>query len=184
MKTTEAYSRRDFLIGAGIAAAAAAGRAEQARKVAVIDCHTHAGTGTALTAPWTTIADPDEILRRNKEAGIDKACIFPITHDTFEEANQEIAQIVKRYPGRFIGYAKHDPVNEKGRIRTMLLRECREMGLRGLKLHVKPTPEVLDTVAELGIPIIWHPGRVSMFDDVAKAYPTVFVHGQGACQDS
>ncbi len=160
-------------MGAGAAAAVSAGAAEQAPKAPVIDCHTHAGTATTLLSPWTTIADPEQILRRNKEAGIDKACIFPITHETFEEANIEIAQIVKRYPGRFIGYAKHDPVNEKGRIRAMLLRECRELGLRGLKLHVKPTPEVLDTVAELGIPIIWHPVRVAMFDDVAKAYPNI-----------
>jgi predicted TIM-barrel fold metal-dependent hydrolase len=173
MRTAKAYSRRDFLIGVGATAAVSAGAAEQAPRAPVIDCHTHAGTATTLLSPWTTIADPEEILRRNKEAGIDKACIFPITHETFEEANIEIAQIVKRYPGRFIGYAKHDPVNEKGRIRAMLLRECRELGLRGLKLHVKPTPEVLDTVAELGIPIIWHPARVALFDDVAKAYPNI-----------
>jgi len=169
----ESFSRRDFLASAGAVVAVTASRAADPGRVPVIDCHTHAGTGTDLTAPWTTIADPQEIIRRHKEAGIDQACIFPITHDTFEEANREIAEIVRRYPGHFIGYAKHDPVTEKGRIRAMLLRECREMGLRGLKLHVKPTPEVLDTVAELGIPIIWHPGRVAMFDDVAKAYPTV-----------
>jgi len=174
MKTTEAYSRRNFLIGAGVAAAAAAGQAEQAHKVPVIDCHTHAGTGTTLTDPWTTYCDAEEIVRRNKEAGIDKACIFPINHDTFEEANREIAQIVKRYPGRFIGYAKHDPENEKGRIRPMLLRECRELGLRGLKLHVTPTPEVLDTVAELGIPVLWHPSpSVATFEEVARAYPMI-----------
>jgi predicted TIM-barrel fold metal-dependent hydrolase len=168
----ESFSRRDFLAGAGATAAGATLAAETGR-TPVIDCHTHVGTGTELTAPWYTIADPQEILRRHKEAGIDQACIFPISHDTFEEANREVAEIVRRYPGHFIGYAKHDPVNEKGRIRAMLLRECREMGLRGLKLHVKPTPEVLDTVAELGIPVIWHPGRVAMFDDVARAYPTV-----------
>jgi hypothetical protein len=139
----------------------------------VIDCHARAGTATTLTAPWTTVADPAEILRRGQEAGIDKSCIFPISHDTFEEANREIAGIVNRYPGRFIGYAKHDPVKEKGRIRAMLLRECRELGLRGLKLHVAPTPEVLDTVAELGIPILWHPARVALFEEVARAYPAV-----------
>jgi predicted TIM-barrel fold metal-dependent hydrolase len=168
MKTS--HSRRDFLIGTAASTVAAAAMQTH---VPVIDCHTHTGTGTALTAPWTTIADPAEILRRNREAGIDQACIFPISHDTFEEANLEIAEIVKRYPGRFIGYAKHDPVNEKGRIRAMLLREVRELGLRGLKLHVAPTPEVLDTVAELRIPIIWHPARVALFDPVARDYPTV-----------
>jgi predicted TIM-barrel fold metal-dependent hydrolase len=169
MNTPDIYSRREFLIGA--AAATAAG---QTQRAPVIDCHTHAGTGTTLTAPWTTVADPEEILRRNNQAGIDKACIFPITHETFEEPNREIAQIVRRYPERFIGFAKHDPVNEKGRIRAMLLRECRELGLRGLKLHITPTPEVLDTVAELGIPILWHPRpNVAVFDAIAKAYPSV-----------
>jgi uncharacterized protein len=130
MSATAAVSRRSFLIGAAIA-----GQAAQAPRVPVIDCHTHVGTGTELISPWTTIGDPEEIVRRNKEAGIDKACIFPISHETFDEANREVARIVARYPGRFIGYAKHDPVNEKGRIRAMLLRECRELGLRGLKLH-------------------------------------------------
>jgi predicted TIM-barrel fold metal-dependent hydrolase len=175
MKGTEGlFSRRDFLIaGSGVAGAASAGQSTPAAKVPVIDCHTHVGHATDLLAPWTTIADPDEILRRNKEAGIDKACIFPISHDTFEEANREVAAIMRRYPGRFIGYAKHDPVNEKGRIRAMLLHEVHELGLRGLKLHVAPTPEVLDTVAELQIPIIWHPRQVALFDDVAKAYPTI-----------
>jgi hypothetical protein len=48
-----------------------------------------------------------------------------ISHETFEGPNREVARIVARYPGRFIGYAKHDPVNEKGRIRSMLLQECR-----------------------------------------------------------
>src|SRR5437763_1098306 len=61
------HSRREFLIGsAGTAVQAAA---QQPRNVPIIDCHTHAGTGTTLTAPWTTIADPAGILRRNHEAG-------------------------------------------------------------------------------------------------------------------
>ncbi len=171
------FSRRDFLIRAGLTAAADFTLAQPATKTPVIDCHTHMGTGTELLAPWTTIADPEEILRRNKEAGIDKACIFPISHDTYppyyEDANREIAQIVRRYPGRFIGYAKHHPINEKGHIRSLLLQEIHELGLRGLKLHIAPTPEVLDTVAEFGIPIIWHPREVALFDEVAKSYPSV-----------
>jgi predicted TIM-barrel fold metal-dependent hydrolase len=99
--------------------------------------------------------------------------IFPISNDTYENANQEIAGICRRYPGRFIGYAKHDPINEKGRIRSMLLHECHDLGLRGLKLHGLPGPEILDVVAELGIPIIYHPKRVALFEEISKDYPSI-----------
>jgi predicted TIM-barrel fold metal-dependent hydrolase len=159
--------RREFLaLGAAAARSAAAAPP-------VIDCHAHAGTAQGLQAPWTTFADPEEILRRAAEAGIAKTVIFPISSDNFEHSNREIASICARYPNRFIGWAKHDPVKEKGRIRPMLLREVREMGLRGLKLHVHPTPEVLDTVAELRIPILYHPGRVAQLDEVARDYPAI-----------
>ena len=162
--------RREFLLLGG--AALAPGDAQDGR-APVIDCHAHAGTAQALKEPWNTIADPAEILRRAAEAGIDRTVIFPINSDNFEEANREIAAICRRYPGRFTGYAKHDPVKEKGRIRGMLVREVRELGLRGLKLHVHPTTEVLDTVAELRIPVLYHPGRVAQFDQIARDYPTV-----------
>jgi predicted TIM-barrel fold metal-dependent hydrolase len=166
------HSRREFLVGACALAGAAVGA--QTRKVPVIDCHVHAGHAPALTDPWTTIADPAAILRRMDEAGIDKACIFPISNRTYEAANQEIAEICKRYPGRFIGFAKHDSNTEKGRIREMLLHECRDLGLRGLKMHSPgPTPESLDVVAELGIPILYHPARVAAFEKIAPAYPGV-----------
>src|SRR5262245_38382552 len=173
MNAVNGCSRRQFVTAA--LATTAAAQPRPGSKAPVIDCHVHAGTAPALTAPWTTIADPAEIIRRNKQARIDKSVIFPISNDTYEEANREIVEICRRYPGRFIGYAKHDPVTEHGRIRPMLLRECREMGLRGLKLHVHPSSEVLDTVAELGIPIIYHPGRVQMLDETARAQPRIGV---------
>lgn len=160
-------NRRAFLALGAAAALPASGLPP------VIDCHAHAGTAPGLKEPWTTVANPDEILRRAAEAGIDRTVIFPINHDDFEVANREIAAICRRHPDRFIGYAKHDPVKEKGRIRAMLTREVREMGLRGLKLHVHPTPEVLDTVAELRIPVLYHPGRVARFEEIARDYPTV-----------
>lgn len=168
-------SRRELLkqSGALLAAGLAGVRTQGAKRTPVIDCHAHVGHASALIDPWTTIADPEEILRRNQEAGIDQSVIFPISNDTFEEANQEIADVCRRFSGHFIGYAKHDPVNEKGRIRAMLRHECHDLGLRGLKLHVHPGPEVLDTVAELGIPVIYHPARVALFEDIARNYPTV-----------
>lgn len=170
-----ASSRREFLRHSGtlMAAGVASSAMPETRRTPVIDCHAHVGHAPALTDPWTTIGDPEEILQRNWEAGIDQSVIFPISNETFERANQEIADVCRRFPGRFIGYAKHDPVNEKGRIRGMLLHECHELGLRGLKLHVHPGPEVLDTVAELGIPVIYHPARVALFEEIAHNYPTV-----------
>ena len=56
----------------------------------------------------------------------------------------------------------------------MMLRECRELGLRGLKMHAPgPSPEIVDIVAELGIPILYHPARVARFEETAKANPQV-----------
>ena len=69
----------------------------------VIDAHGHAGHGEALSAPWSTFNDPEVILRHAQEAGIDQTIIFPIENPTYEKANQEIARIVERYPGKFVG---------------------------------------------------------------------------------
>jgi predicted TIM-barrel fold metal-dependent hydrolase len=159
--------------GAGLSAA------EQQRKTPVIDCHAHVGiarlpgTSYDLTDPWYTVADPEQILRHAEEAGIDVTVIFPIENVTYEEANKAVAEICRQHPRRFVGFAKHDPVIEQGRIRDLLTRECHELGLRGLKLHKQPSKEVLDTVKELGIPVLYHPKRVSLYEEFLPYYPTL-----------
>jgi len=152
-----------------------AAEAAQAQRPAalVIDAHCHAGKGETMTAPWTSYADPLVTLRRADEAGIDKTIIFPISNPTYEKANREIADLVAKYPTKFFGFAKHDPVSEAGTIHRMLTREVREMGLKGLKLHQLPTREVLDTVAELKIPILFHPPKVSDYHQIASLYPEI-----------
>jgi uncharacterized protein len=112
-------------------------------------------------------------LRRAEEAGIDRTVIFPIENPTYEQANEEIARLVETHPGKFIGFAKHDPVAEAGRIERLLTREVKELGLKGLKLHKTPTREVLDVVAALGIPILFHPPKVADYHMIAAAYPQV-----------
>ena len=139
----------------------------------VIDAHCHAGHGQAMSAPWSTWADPQVTLRRMQEAGIDRTVVFPINNRDFERPNQEIAEICARYPGKFIGFAKHDPESEAGRIASLLRREVEQLGLKGLKLHNLPTREVLDAVAELGIPVLYHPEKVSNFHMIASAYPQI-----------
>jgi len=139
----------------------------------IIDAHCHAGHGQAMSAPWTTWADPEITLRRMTEAGIHHTIIFPINNSEYQQANQEVAEICERYPGKFIGFAKHDPQTEAGRIRPLLRHEVENLKLKGLKLHRLPTREVLDTVAELGIPILYHPEKVSNFHMIASQYPQI-----------
>src|SRR5205823_5767879 len=126
----------------------------------VSDAHGHAGHGQALSAPWSTFNDPKAILRQPEEAGIDKTISFPIQNPTYQKANEEIAEIGQRYPGKFVGFAKHDAVGEAGKIERLLTREVRELGLKGLKLHKPPTREMLDVVASLRIPVLFHPPKV------------------------
>jgi predicted TIM-barrel fold metal-dependent hydrolase len=126
-----------------------------------------------MTAPWTTRARIEVTLEHMAEAGIDKTVLFPVNDADYEKQNQGIADFCARYPGKFIGFAKHDPETEQGRIRRMLRHEVEELGLRGLKLHKLPTREVLDVVAEFKIPILWHPKEVSLFYTIAAGYPQV-----------
>jgi predicted TIM-barrel fold metal-dependent hydrolase len=146
--------------------------------VPVIDSHVHLGTAHQMIVPWNTVGDPEEILRNMRKANIDQSVIFPMTNPnwqhSFELANREIAQLCRRYPGKFIGFAKHDAVAEKGRIRDLLRREIIEFGLRGYKSHSpQPTLEVMETVAELKIPYLYHPRQVSDLVAVARDFPTV-----------
>ncbi len=126
-----------------------------------------------LSDPWSPFNDPEVILRHAEEAGIDKTIIFPIEKPTYQKANEEIARIVERYPGKFIGLAKHDPGAEAGKIERLLTREVRELGLKGLKLHKPPTREMLDVVAALKIPVLFHPPKVADFHMIASAYPQI-----------
>jgi predicted TIM-barrel fold metal-dependent hydrolase len=179
-------TRREFIrqtaglaVGvAGLASAVEAQSATGARRVPVIDCHAHAGTGQEMIVPWNTIGDPAELLRNMEQGRIDMSVIFPMSnsnrHKLFEEGNKEIAAICRKHPGKFIGFAKHDSVAEHGLIRDLLQKEILEMGLRGLKSHSpQPTAEVMEAVAELKIPYIYHPRRVSDFVEIARAYPQV-----------
>lgn len=164
-------SRRNF-IGALAGAAAVATTSGQTRPL-VIDAHCHAGLGTQMTAPWTTRGDLEITLEHMQEAGIDRTIIFPVNNHTYTKANEAIAEMCGRHPGKLIGFAKHDPESEAGHVPAMLRREVEKLGLKGLKLHKLPTRDMLDCAAELDIPILYHPKAVSDFFMPAEEYPQV-----------
>jgi len=182
--------RRDFfkgiiagsclpLRGLYLAGSAYADQTQAGNRPKVIDAHCHAGKGVnygkndPTSDPWTTYNDPNWTLRRAEQAGIDQTIIFPITNITYQDANEEIASYVRRWPDKFIGFAKHDGKTEAGKIRNMLQHEVSELGLKGLKLHGVPTKEMVESAAELKIPILFHPPKVSDSLEVVQAYPQV-----------
>lgn len=167
--------RRDFLQAGTFLALGCATPAREGELI--IDAHCHAGKGLHFgkggEAPWTTYNDPEWTLRKMEEAGIDRTVIFPISNATYEKANEEIASIVGKYPGKFIGFAKHDSKTEEGRIRALLTREVKELGLKGLKLHGTPSREMLETAAVLRIPILCHPAKVVDLRTPATDWPSI-----------
>ena len=177
--------RRDFFKGIVLSSSlylttpTCVAQAQGRERPKVIDAHCHAGKGMnygkndPTSDPWTTYNDPQWTLHRAEEARIDKTIIFPISNTTYQEANEEIASYVRRWPDKFIGFAKHDAQTEAGKIRNMLRHEVRELGLRGLKLHGIPTKEMIETAAELGIPILFHPPNVSDSLEAVQSYPEV-----------
>ncbi len=149
-------------------------------KPSVIDCHAQAGTGEAWAEAKRPVDyDPELLLKYAAEAGIERSCITAPRHPSYEQKNEDVARICEKYPEKFIGFAVHSPQRETGRLRQMLIREVKSLGLKGLKTDGHPTREVLDIVAELGIPVIYYPdlregvGPARMYHMIATAYPTV-----------
>jgi len=142
-------------------------------KVPVIDCHAHCGIAQGVVYSWDTVGDVEEILRNADEAGVDKTIIFPLGNKSYKKSNEYIAQMCQRYPEKLIGYAWHSAQTENYPVHDLLVHEVHDLGLRGLKLHDQPSKEILDTVKELGIPVIAHLERMRDWEEFLPYYPTI-----------
>jgi hypothetical protein len=102
------------------------------------------------------------------------AVIFGVDAETTSGSpyvgNDYTAEIVRRYPDRFMGFASVDPHKGKAAVIEME-RSVKELGLRGLKLH--PISQAFfpnDTrfyplwqkCAELGVPVLFHSGQTAV----------------------
>jgi len=116
---------------------------------------------------------PDEMYEKYKALDI-FGVIFSIDTETHSGdryvGNDYVADVVRKYPDQFIGFASVDPW--KGAIATQELeRAVKELGLRGLKLH--PTSQAFfpndtrfyplwEKCVELNVPIISHTGQTGV----------------------
>jgi hypothetical protein len=80
--------------------------------------------------------------------------------------NDEVAEIIKRFPGRFIGFASVDPWKGRRAVEE-IERAVTELGLRGAKFHpglqaFHPHDQrfypLYEKISELGVPALFHTG--------------------------
>ena len=146
--------------------------------IPVFDAHAHVGGRTMLDDPPVDVQ-----VAEMERLGIDVAAVSSARAlaGDIERGNDEVADAIRRFPGRFLGYA-HVSGNYP---ETMIgeLERCFALdGFRGIKLYqVGPAYDdpVFDPVwafaAERGAPVLAHTwgGDLTGFDRAAEQHPTV-----------
>ncbi|MEA3223851.1 MAG: amidohydrolase family protein [Thermodesulfobacteriota bacterium] len=111
----------------------------------------------------------EDTIKDMNDAGVDIAVIVAIDAETtfkYKVSNDLVAETVKKYPDRFIGFASVDP--HKGVLAAEeLKRAINELGLKGLKIlpHlIKLNPNdpamypLYEIAQDLDIPVLFHTG--------------------------
>jgi uncharacterized protein len=191
MRTT-LLTRRAFSAGLGLAAQASLPAAARGK---LIDCHSHLAHHSR--PGW---AETDrQLIDAADRLGIDQLCCSilsprpPARPEDFRLCNDYVAEGMKRFPGRVLGYCHVNP----GYVRESReeIRRCVEgMGFIGVKLYndyVATEPvvwPVVEQTIELKIPLLHHAGHVywlgspqprisdgGVFAELGKRYPEAMI---------
>jgi predicted TIM-barrel fold metal-dependent hydrolase len=149
----------------------------------IIDAHVHIGKslfGHELT--------PDELLENMEKTHIDKAIIIPFKPKdyNFEPQNDIIAETVKRYPDKFLGFGRIDPW-QKEEAEKETLRIFNQLNLLGL--FIDPCEElcpltspvltpIFEMMREINKPVMFSGGQVRnshprQIEYIARKYPEI-----------
>lgn len=143
----------------------------------IIDAHNHIGEKKGLSFPV------EELIIRMDKADIDKAIVFSFPEQI---ENEYIANSVKKYPDRLIGFATVNPWLASAE--DDLKYAVETLGLKGLKLHpVKhgyafDNHTILDPIFQIcsqySLPVIAYGGAnvlssPNMFEEMARSFPNV-----------
>ncbi len=136
----------------------------------VIDCHAHLTHHSRAT--WE--ADDRKLIEAADKLGIDQlSCSIltpkrPATAAGFRECNQWLADAIRRFPGRLLGYCYVNPGCGKEAVEEV--RRCvEERGFIGIKLYNEHTCTepvvfpIVELAIELGVPILHHAGHSHYF---------------------
>ncbi|NWG10392.1 amidohydrolase [Candidatus Bathyarchaeota archaeon] len=150
----------------------------------ICDAHVHLGK----SGPWQPYINPtvyvDELIRLFDEYNVERAIVFPNPNvsDKYPEMNDYIAESVKKYPRRFVGFGRVDPRRDDAAKELTRIRN--KLGLTGLKLHpfvecFRPDhpffAKFFKRINELSLPILFHSGdgfsSPGLILKIAKKYP-------------
>lgn len=148
-------------------------------QVPVIDMHGHLGS-------WPQFGWEDEltgVVASLDRAGVDALCVFHITCGEARRCNDVSAEAMRRYPGRFIGFAFVTP-HYPEEVIPELARCFDQLGMRGIKIYPPYTrlplnaPEwepIFSFANERGVPVLCHTGAglPLTFVGLAQKYPRI-----------
>jgi hypothetical protein len=99
----------------------------------VIDAHGHLGPSSLVHTAYNTAED---LLDSMNRIGIRRACVSSLLalHVDYRRGNDQMAEIVRRYPDRILGYAVINP-NYPEAIERELTRGLDTLGLGAVKIH-------------------------------------------------
>ena len=111
--------------------------------------------------------------RGGRPLGIDQLCCSiltprrPATAEGFRECNRWVAEAMKRFPGRVLGYCYVNPGHQREALEE--IRRCvRDHGFIGVKLYneyrcTDPVVfPIVELAIELGVPILHHAGHLPL----------------------
>jgi uncharacterized protein len=129
--------------------------------VVVIDAHCHAGHGDGFTHPSLAVADVRPYVRRAQAAGIDRTLVFAtLNQGPYDRGNEEVAQLVRSDPRRWMGLVFVHPVADRGRVAEILARALDVHGFLGIKVHWSNgtmTREIAEAAAARRAPVLYDP---------------------------
>jgi hypothetical protein len=149
--------------------------------IRIIDCHAHLGR---FAQAKVGCPDAESILRVMDNAGVEKLCVssfLGIGPDCLL-GNDMVAQAVRAYPDRFVGYATVNP-NRPDEIEPELDRCFQKLGMKAIKLHPAfhrypieglSYRRVLEYAGKRRIPILSHDwGRPVFLEQASLEFPDV-----------
>lgn len=154
----------------------------------ICDAHVHLGR----SGPWQPYINPtiyvEELVRLFNKYNVEKAIVFPNPNvgDKYPEMNNYIAESVKKYPKRLVGFGRVDPRRDDAT--KELNRIKNSLGLTGLKLHpfvecFRPDHpffgKFFEQVNKLELPVLFHSGdgfsSPGLILKIAKKHPKLLI---------